>query len=147
MDEMTPQHGRRYEASIRHKSRLSHLKRTQEGDNWANIGAQGQRKIVHDRRDNSETWMAASKTMAEVDVVGDKQENCCSFERGCGYGTRDCWCMRAHECPRSDLLPMIECSKRQSTNQENPELLLTDSACSLNYPNWGVSVDDSASVR
>ena len=51
------------------KSRLSHLKRTQETDNWAHIGAQGQRKIVLDRRDHSETWMAASKTMAEVDVV------------------------------------------------------------------------------
>ena len=69
IDEMTPQHGRRYEASIPRKSRLSHLKRTQEADNWANMGAQGQRKIVLDRRDNAETWMAASLTMTDVDVV------------------------------------------------------------------------------
>ena len=56
------------------------------------------------------------------------RENWYSSESGCGHGTRDCWCVRAHENPRSDLLQMRECSKRQSTNQENPELL-TDFAC------------------
>ena len=30
----------------------------QEADHLANIGAQGQRKIVYDRRNNSETWKA-----------------------------------------------------------------------------------------
>ena len=30
----------------------------QESDHWANIGAQGQRKIVLDRCDNSESWKA-----------------------------------------------------------------------------------------
>ena len=30
----------------------------QEADQWAKIGAQGQRKIVLDRRDHSETWKA-----------------------------------------------------------------------------------------
>ena len=32
---------------------------TQEADHWANIGAQGQRKIVLDKRDNSESCKAA----------------------------------------------------------------------------------------
>ena len=49
----------------------------QEADHWANIGAQGQRKIVLDRRNDSVTWkatrgasgMEASKTMAEENVV------------------------------------------------------------------------------
>ena len=30
----------------------------QEAGHWANIGAQGQKKFVFDRRDNSETWKA-----------------------------------------------------------------------------------------
>ena len=32
----------------------------QEADHWANIGPQGQRKIVFDRRDNSGTWKAVN---------------------------------------------------------------------------------------
>ena len=32
--------------------------RNQEADHWANIGAQGHRKIVLDKRTNSETWKA-----------------------------------------------------------------------------------------
>ena len=39
----------------------------------------------------------------------------------------------AHEYPRSDLLQMLECSKRQPTNQSHLEQL-TDSACSLDNP-------------
>ena len=46
----------------------------QEADHRANMGAQGQRKIVLDKCDNSESWreatgMAASKTMDKVEVV------------------------------------------------------------------------------
>ena len=35
-----------------------HREHKQEADHWANIGAQGQRKMVLDRCDNSETWKA-----------------------------------------------------------------------------------------
>ena len=48
----------------------------QETDHWANLGAEGQRPIVLDRRDNSESWksvkgflgMAAPKTIVKVDA-------------------------------------------------------------------------------
>ena len=39
---------------------MKHVNRehNQEADHWANIAAQGRRKIVPDRCDNSETWKA-----------------------------------------------------------------------------------------
>ena len=43
---------------IRFRDFVKHVFRehNQEADHWANIGAQGQRKIVPERCDNSETW-------------------------------------------------------------------------------------------
>ena len=89
----------------------------QEADHWANIGAQGQRKIVSDRCDNSETaktvngyWGGSFKDNGKsgcgVVIKGDDRNRwvtisriTVSFESWHGGGSRSCRCMRAHGDP------------------------------------------------
>ena len=94
-----------------------HRARNEEAAHWANIGAQGQRKIVIDRCTNAETWKAVKgywdgsfkrqwqKWMWRGDQrrnqgqMGDNQSNCGSFEGWYGYCSRSCWCVRTHGDP------------------------------------------------
>ena len=49
---------RRWPDRFRTLTTVRNIEHNQEADHWANIGTQGLRKIVLDRRDNSESWKA-----------------------------------------------------------------------------------------
>ena len=53
----------------------------QEADHWANIGSQGQRKIVLDTRDNSETWKAV-KGCWDGSFQDNGSSGCCVVIKG-----------------------------------------------------------------
>ena len=77
---------------------------SQETDHWANIGVQERRKIIIDRRNDSATWKAI-RGFWDGSFKDNGRSGCGvvikgSSDSGCGYGSRDCWCVRAHEYPR-----------------------------------------------
>ena len=100
----------------------------EEADHWADIGAQGRRKFDIYRKDGF--WDGSFKDDGRSGcgiVIDDNQHDRSSFESECRYGGGSSWCMRAHECPRSDPVQKPECTEHQSTKKPDPSLL-TDHA-------------------
>ena len=100
-----------------------HRERNQEADHWANIGSQGQRKIVLDRYDNSEKWKAVKgcwhgsfkdNGKGRQGKMGDSQSNFSPSESWHGCGSRCCRSVRAHEI--RDLI-FCKCLCAQNVNQ------------------------------
>ena len=116
-----------------------HKENNQDADNLANICAQERRKIIIDRRNDSEYEASEDSDRSGCGVVNKGVDGerwmilskiAIFLKNECFHGSRDCWRVRAHGYLRSDLVQMFECVKRQSAYQWNPGQL-TESSCAF----------------
>ena len=124
-----------------------------EADHWANVGAEGQRKVVVDRKSNAATWKAVKgfwdgsckddgKSGCGVAIKGSRQrkmghdqQKCSPSESWHGHGGRDDGCVRAHGNLGSDFPQMSVCAEYQPMYWHNSEETMRCLVCGCKATN------------